>query len=398
MQAYSHGILDAELIDQQRQYLVSARQRTQALISRLRTRLFSLESTLSQRPTPKRERKRLQQARWKTNKSLQICLKEEQVLSSNLLALNLKMQVQAQTHPQNHFPPHSYSGSYSSSNNTLGAHSDGSWPSDQAMPDAAWQGYPTTDMYEWFQPQWQGQQPFTAQLLDVRYNELASPSPALFQYPYEDTQYGAYPNFDKTFTPSDDAFAMIIDQEHSNELEVHVQPISMPGFDSFSWHLPPNSPHQWVNPKLLSMKRHARVESVTISPRTVGTPFNLSPISTTMAPPVGSSGPSSATTLRADAPPFMPTSPAYRSPLVASDVNRDESGGKRRYSAAAVDLIEYRIRQASETLNAKHGKYGLVTGGRSAAVDKSAAVGERRWSSSGHRKSLSMPAGLGHGA
>ncbi|KAF2102941.1 hypothetical protein NA57DRAFT_71925 [Rhizodiscina lignyota] len=401
MQAYMTDLPDVELFNQQRQYHWCARQRTQSLIGQLQARLFSLDSTLSRHPTPKRERKRLQQARWKANKQLQVCVNEEQVISSNLRELEIKMQAQAQAQAQTHFQ---YSdrvfGSFSSSSNTQWVSSEDSGPVDVQMLDQSWETYPTSETYEWSTPEWQAQPWGADQLPDNMYNANALNFPMSFQYPYETMMLESNANFDAAFGTLEQSASMTNGQTDQDETQPSLQPIPMPGFESFAWDHPSEGPQQWINPRSPSSQRsgHARIESAIISPRTIKRPNQPAPISTVLSPTFPPSGASSANTLRAEAPPFTPMPPATWSCPVSlnvrmsvpagNDVSAGTAGRGRRYSAAAVDLIQYKIRQSNDRLRAKMGKYEQLH------PVCPMALNERTWAQ-GHKKSYSVPPRFG---
>lgn len=229
------------------------------------------------------------------------------------------------------------------------------WVEDLDMTDLGWERFPTTENYEWFLPQWQGQ-PSSFSAETISDFALAQDSPAAFQYPYERAEHDVFPDYDSAFASSRDIYKM---REEGHD-ESDFQSVSVPGFDTFAWNQPPNTPQQSINPRFIIAPRHARGNSTLISPRTVKRP--------NLPPPISTSRGSAA--LRGDAPVFTPTS-ATISPLssqtqdgTAAADGAQKKGKSRKYSAAAVDLIEYRLQHPNPRSRAKRIKYGQVPSGQ----------------------------------
>ncbi|KAF1990852.1 hypothetical protein K402DRAFT_417601 [Aulographum hederae CBS 113979] len=94
MQVFGATTAQPGVLDHQHSYLTSALQRNRQLDTRLTERLTDIEFVLKLEPSPLIKRKQLKQARWKTNKALQICRKEQQTLLEGLTLCQARMATQ----------------------------------------------------------------------------------------------------------------------------------------------------------------------------------------------------------------------------------------------------------------------------------------------------------------
>ncbi|KAK3067015.1 hypothetical protein LTS18_001351, partial [Coniosporium uncinatum] len=82
MQVFSPAAdeLTLPIVDQQQLYLTSALYRNRDRVNKMQRRLSDIEQALNSDEAPRVKRRKLKQARWGTNKTLQVCKREEATL------------------------------------------------------------------------------------------------------------------------------------------------------------------------------------------------------------------------------------------------------------------------------------------------------------------------------
>lgn len=330
--------LSPSIASQHRQYLLLAHQQKTSLIQRLQLQLAEVEAKLSRHPLPKSERKRLSKVRSKTNRSLQRFSNDITALETSLAELKIIMQVQTQ---QCHSDQ-----SHRAGNQYRQWVWNGTSFVEQSVTNNSWEASFTTGHIGVYSPQWQGQS-FSVSMVSPREYQFLQNSPTGFQYPSEQALYDALPEYVPTVDTHAESSGNIA---YVNEaFPIDAQPISMPGFETFAWDHFSNSPNLWVNTIAKSNV------SPFVSPRTI--------IRSNIPPPILTGREPDPASLRGDAPIFTPSltwscpvTPQFQQDNMENEPRKKEAN--RRYSAAAVDLIEYRLRHPSSRTKGKWSRYG----------------------------------------
>lgn len=359
-----HYPLSPGIASQHRQYLLSARQRTSSLIHRLQLKLIEVEEALAQQHLLKRERRRLSHIRWKTNRTLENLSNEMANLETSLADLQ-EMQLQtARSYP---------TGMLEAGHRNCRWVWNGTCFVEQMTTD----NFVDSNNWGYAIPQWQGQSLNVAMILPVEFHGLEN-SPTAFRYPFEQNMYDDLPEQVSTAHVRVERSGSAFDDNDVSILD--LQTISPPGFEKFAWPQPQSSPRLWVETNIPSTQGQSHNVSPFTSPRTINRP-GIPPAIVTSQEPVSATGAPGSAQLRGDAPVFTPSlawscpvTPKSHQSSFGEELSTKEEN--RRYSAAAVDLIEYRLRHPSHRFRGKRSRYG-----------RNACTPERESSVNGYRKS-----------